>query len=697
MMSGSFQMHAKNGHDHPAVHFADQVHFAELIEPVARRLLGEPNARFSNAREFRFGTHGSMSIDLKKRTWFDHENSIGGGVIALIHHKLGKSTDASAWLREEGFLSPKKTAVDPKPRLVRAYDYVDEAGELLFQVLRYEPKSFRQRQANGAWNLKGVRRVLYNLPGVIEAAANKYCICIVEGEEDVKILLANNIPATTCPGGAGKWRDEYNEVLRDADIILIADNDNPGREHVRQVAESLDGIAESISILDLAKVWPACPPKGDIRDWFKADGTAERLWELIDACPVWSPGQTAQDQQAGKIETWREGIITARDLCSKKFPELKFLVPGIISEGLTIAAGRPKIGKSWLLYSLGIAVANGVEALGINYGVAKPLKGNVLYLALEDGQRRLQRRMTKLIGINPENWPKELELKTEWRRLDQGGLDDIRAWEKLVKDRGGNPTLIMIDTLAKVQAPGSPKASPYQNDHDALAALQKLSDELGLFIILSHHDRKMDADDVFDTVSGTLGLTGAVDTILILTKKRDVRTLHVRGRDIEEDTSLEMKFGKEDCRWSVVGTLADQQAARVSSERTAILNVLAGADSEGLAVTEIMAATGSRNRNATDILLFKMREAGEIIRVKRGVYAHPETVGQKERKDGKKERNERQQIENTRVNGNLSDLSVLSDQSPFVTNGVDSHHSRPDEPLISHRDGHHPTDGNRRP
>jgi hypothetical protein len=356
-------------------------------------------------------------------------------------------------------------------------------------------------------------------------------------------------------------------------------------------------------------------------------------------------------------------MITARDLCSKTFPELKFLVPGIIPEGLTIAAGRPKIGKSWFLYLLGIAVANGVEALGVNYGVAQPLNGNVLYLALEDGQRRLQRRMTKLIGINPENWPKALELKTDWRRFDQGGIDDIRAWHESVKDQGGNPTLIMIDTLAKVRAPGSPKASPYQNDHDALAALQKLSDELGLFIIVSHHDRKMDADDVFDTVSGTLGLTGAVDTILILTKKRDIRTLHVRGRDIEEDTSLEMKLGKEDCRWSVVRTLADQQAARVSSERTAILNALAGTNSEGLAVSEIMAATGSRNRNATDILLFKMRDAGEIIRVKRGVYAHPERVGKKERKDGKKERRERQQVENTSLNGNLS---VLSDQSPFV-------------------------------
>ena len=167
-----------------------------------------------------------------------------------------------------------------------------------------------------------------------------------------------------------------------------------------------------------------------------------------------------------------------------------------------------------------------------------------------------------------------------WRHLFTRDGPGRSAWYKSVKDQGGDPTLIMIDTLAKVRAPGSPKASPYQNDHDALAA-QKLSDELGLFVIVSHHDRKMDADDVFDTVSGTLELTGAVDTILILTKKRDFRALHVRGRDIEEDTSLEMKFGKEDCKWSVVGTLAEQQAVRVSSERTAILNALAGAISDG--------------------------------------------------------------------------------------------------------------------
>ena len=364
--------------------------------------------------------------------------------------------------------------------------------------------------------------------------------------------------------------------------------------------------------------------------------------------------------------SWREGMTPARDLRLMTFPPLKFIVPGIIPEGLTILAGRPKIGKSWFLYLLGITLANGVAAFGVDYGGDKPLKGNVLYLALEDGMRQLQRRMTKLIGAQPENWPKELDLKTEWHRFDQAGLDDIRAWHQSVKAQGGYPTLVIIDTLAKVRAAGNPKASPYQNDHEALACLQKLSEELQLFIIVSHHDRKMDADDIYDTVSGTLGLTGAVDTILILTKKRDVRTLHVRGRDVEEDAALEMKFSKEDCRWSVMGTAAERQEAHVSDQRAAILKALAGADADGLAVPEIMAATGSRNRNATDILLFKMKETGEIARLKRGVYVHPgKNVGKK----GKTERSGGQDIEDTNLNGNLSDLSSLSDPGLLGANG----------------------------
>jgi RecA-family ATPase len=219
-------------------------------------------------------------------------------------------------------------------------------------------------------------------------------------------------------------------------------------------------------------------------------------------------------------EHWRDGMISARQLCAMRFAPLKFIVPKIIPEGLTILAGRPKIGKSWLVLLLGIVLSSGVAALGLDYGMTMPLKGSVLYLGLEDGKRRLQRRMTKLVGIRPENWPEQLYLKTEWRRFDQGGLDDIRAWYSAAKAKGETPVLVIIDTLAKVRAPGSSKSSPYQNDHDALAGLQRLAEELGIAVVVNHHDRKMDAEDVFDTVSGTLGLTGAVDTILVLAKKR---------------------------------------------------------------------------------------------------------------------------------------------------------------------------------
>jgi hypothetical protein len=160
--------------------------------------------------------------------------------------------------------------------------------------------------------------------------------------------------------------------------------------------------------------------------------------------------------------------------------------------------------------------------------------------------------------------------------------------------------LVVIDTLVKVRAPGSSKQSPYQNDHDALAGLQKLAEELSIAIILNHHDRKMEADDVFDTVSGT------------------VVTLHVRGRDIEEEVSLAMRFNKEDGRWSVVGEAAEVQRSEV---RARVLVALASAPPEGLKVQAIMEEAGIRSRDAADQLLLRMTRDGDIDRPSRGMYS----------------------------------------------------------------------------
>jgi predicted ATP-dependent serine protease len=132
------------------------------------------------------------------------------------------------------------------------------------------------------------------------------------------------------------------------------------------------------------------------------------------------------------------------------FPPIKYVVPGVIIEGLTLFAGKPKIGKSWLLLHAAIAVARG----GFTLGDIHCPEGDVLYCALEDNKRRLQSRTTKLIGL--KDWPRRLIFRTEMPRLAQGGLDWIRDWITSVPE----PRLIIIDTLATVRTPRNPRKTP---------------------------------------------------------------------------------------------------------------------------------------------------------------------------------------------------------------------------------------------
>jgi len=129
--------------------------------------------------------------------------------------------------------------------LAATYDYLDEVGELLFQVLRYEPKGFSQRRPNGKdkwiWSLGETRRVLYRLPELAEPVAAGRTVYIAEGEKGVDALAALDVPATCSPHGAGKWRDEYSKHLAGADVVILPDNDEPGELHARSVAKSLHG------------------------------------------------------------------------------------------------------------------------------------------------------------------------------------------------------------------------------------------------------------------------------------------------------------------------------------------------------------------------------------------------------------------------------------------------------------------------
>lgn len=174
-------------------------------------------------------------------------------------------------------------------RIIKTYDYTDADGKLLFQVTRYDPKDFRQRRPDGKggwiWSISGITPVLYRLPEVIRA--DEVIVC--EGEKDADALTALGLTATTSPMGAGKWRPEYSDILTGKHVVLLPDNDQPGREHMRKVAESLFGKAKSIKMIEL----PGLPDKGDVSDYIKSfsdpETTVESLSMMIESAAPWEP------------------------------------------------------------------------------------------------------------------------------------------------------------------------------------------------------------------------------------------------------------------------------------------------------------------------------------------------------------------------------------------------------------------------
>jgi putative DNA primase/helicase len=293
-----------------------EIDFAALIEPVAMRLLvNKYNARLSKpGEELRFGTHGSQSVRVKTGEWYDHESNVGGGVLDLIKRECGDHTDAMEWLRRErliprsngnGANGAQRSNGNGTRRIASTYDYVDEDGNVLNRVVRYDPKAFTQCRPDGTggwvYNRDGVRLVPYRLTEVIEAVASGHPVLIVEGEAKADLLADWNVAATCNAGGAKNWKPEHAAFLKGADVVLVPDFDDAGWQHINVVGASLSGIANSIRVLML----PGLTEKGDdIVDWAKAGGTREQLDALIAKAPDWKP-------LAGKLDDLEKEKKTA--------------------------------------------------------------------------------------------------------------------------------------------------------------------------------------------------------------------------------------------------------------------------------------------------------------------------------------------------------------------------------------------------
>lgn len=306
-------------------------------------------------------------------------------------------------------------------------------------------------------------------------------------------------------------------------------------------------------------------------------------------------------------------LVSAADLLAKDFKPVKWTIPGLLPVGVTLLAGAPKTGKSWLVLDFGIAVASGGAVLG----KVQVDPGAVLYLALEDNQRRLKSRLSKRLGDSPA--PDGMTFSTVWPRLDQGAIDRLADWLTEHPDTA----LIVLDTLARIRPPSKGRDSLYTEDYAIGAPLLQLAAAHEVAIVLVHHTRKGEAEDPLELISGSTGLTGGVDNIMVLRRTRGTNeaTLFVTGRDIENEAEYGLTWDALIAGWTVTG---QGPHVGLSPERRAVFDIVAGhgpivgADVARLLNPGVVIDRKSKEFGAARRILAKLVEAGLIVSTAQG-------------------------------------------------------------------------------
>lgn len=484
----------------------DSAQLAGHMEAVARLLLGDPNRAHSRGKTLAFGSHGSMKVDLAKGTWFSHETEAGGGVLDLIEREMGlKGAEAVGWMREQGIpvevrqpaersRAGGREAIDPANpfswRQTAHFDYRDEAGQLVYQVVRLESgrvgkdgkpeKTFRQRRPDPAardgwtWKVAGLKPLPYRLGELKQAIAEGQIVFIAEGEKCVEALRERGIVATCNSGGAGKFAPELVEHFKGAEVCILPDNDDAGRKHRDLVMGSLAKVAAKVSVLDL----PDLPPKGDVVDWFAKGGTADDLYELVHGQAVPS-GQVAF-RSAFHAIPWRD--------LDRPGPEHEWLIKGVLTrKERSMLVGPSQSGKSFLGVALAMAVARGVDFFGL-----RTRQGGVVYQAGEGG-KGLKKRLRAYRDQHGLSLDRDLPFVLLPASLDLYASEDqtnafiaeVRHWSSTFEVP---LELVVIDTLSAATPGANENAS--EDMSRVLARCARIAESCDCAVMLVHHMNK---------------------------------------------------------------------------------------------------------------------------------------------------------------------------------------------------------------
>lgn len=366
--------------------------------------LPKPNdqAEVSVICPFHVDKDPSLSINLKTGLYHCFGCGAKGDVFKFYQEKENIPF-AIAIKRMADDLHISKAKSGDLGELQKTYDYKDAEGKSIFQVCRFEGKQIRLRQPDGhggwVWNMKGVEAVPYNLPSIIKSSTVYVC----EGEKDADNLIDLGFCATTNSNGAGKWKPSFQEYFEGKKVVILPDNDEPGKAHAEDVANNLAGVASSVKIINLEGL----KKKGDVTDWLHSLSTPSKtrarmcLALRVVCAAVWIPGEEVETEKDNSILTILESsIITSTDFLNEKIPVPRTIIdPWLVDGSISMLFAKRGVGKTWLslIIAMMITRENAVNNTAYNIGPWQCTNtAGVLYVDGEMGQFDLQDRLRRL-------------------------------------------------------------------------------------------------------------------------------------------------------------------------------------------------------------------------------------------------------------------------------------------------------------
>lgn len=370
-----------------------------------------------------------------------------------------------------------------KKKIVNTYDYTDEHGQVVYQKVRYKPKDFRCRIPDGkdgwTWNMKGVRRVLYNLPAVIASEV----VFIAEGEKDCDLLTKQGYAATCNYDGAGKWDDSYNSFFKDKVVNILPDNDTPGKRHAANIYRQIVTLTKDCRIVEL----PGLPDKGDVSDFFANGGTKEQFDKTVAAAPDGIPAGWTETREAED----ENGLQFACFADIEEQP-LEWLWPNRLPIGtVSLIVGNPNAGKTFVTCSIISLVTRGKHWPDCA-NTRKP--GRVLFFGEEDSIKHILKPRIRANGG-------DCTLLHGFECVKKNGKEDhfsltqhLELLERKL-DEFGDVALVVFDPIT-AYLPGI-NANDNAEVRSALIGLQRVAQKKGITMLgVSHLSKKTDLDAI---------------------------------------------------------------------------------------------------------------------------------------------------------------------------------------------------------